>query len=177
MDGFTYEAVGVTAETDGPAGAPPARVPGFRSLRVSRRLGTGRAVYAAAAEALMTWRMHRAFPFAVQADAPSAAPGVRVTLRIGPVRAPCRVVWARRDEHRTGFAYGTLSGHPECGEEAFLVEQLPDDSVWFTVWAVSRPAAWYARAAGPLARGLQRAAAHRYASTVERLARIRRPSD
>ena len=34
---------------------------------------------------------------------------------------------------RKGYAYGTLEGHPVCGEEAFIVSRREDGSVWFTI--------------------------------------------
>ena len=41
---------------------------------------------------------------------------------------------------RYGFAYGTLPGHVEAGEERFLVEwDRRDDSVWYDIRAFSRP--------------------------------------
>lgn len=66
------------------------------------------------------------------------------------------------EPRRRGFAYGTLAGHPERGEELFLVERLPDDSVCGTVTAFSRPAAWWARAAALPARTAQAAIVDRY---------------
>ena len=42
---------------------------------------------------------------------------------------------------RFGFAYGTLPGHAESGEERFLIEWDQDeDGVWFDILAFSRPA-------------------------------------
>jgi uncharacterized protein (UPF0548 family) len=161
---FSYPDAGMTADRT----SPP---PGFHALRVRTRLGSGPALFAAAAEALLTWRMHRATPLGVTAGAARAAPGVRVTLRFGPVRAPCRVVWSVREPRRAGFAYGTLPGHPECGEESFLLTLGPDGAVDFTVTAFSRPAAWYTRAAGPLARTAQHLVARRYGAALRTLAR------
>jgi uncharacterized protein (UPF0548 family) len=41
---------------------------------------------------------------------------------------------------RFGFAYGTLPGHLEAGEERFLIEWAhDDDSVWYDILAFSRP--------------------------------------
>src|SRR5262249_23038942 len=74
--------------------------------------------------------------------------------RVG-IAGPCRVVWARQDETTIGFGYGTLPGHPECGEEAFVVTRADDGSVLLDIPAFSRPAACYARAAGPLGHLLQ----------------------
>ncbi|WP_073500680.1 DUF1990 family protein [Actinacidiphila paucisporea] len=159
----TYSTVGMTAKGNS---APP----GFRALRVRTSLGIG--TYDRAAEALFGWRMHRATPLLrLSATAQEAAPGVRVLLRLGPLRAPCQVVWTVEEKNRVGFAYGTLQGHPECGEEAFILERNPDDSVDFTVFAVSRPSAWYLKAAGPCGHWAQRAVARQYGRALRRLAR------
>ncbi|HEY5832709.1 DUF1990 domain-containing protein [Streptomyces sp.] len=165
MPDLTYPFVGMTADPSDPP-------PGFHALRLHTGLAPG--TYEAAAEALFSWRMHQAVPLMrVRPTARHAAPGVRVTLGFGPLRAPCEVVWTMREEHRTGFAYGTLPGHPECGEEAFVVERHPDGSIRFTVHAISRPAAWYARAAGPAGRLLQRMIAQRYGTALRTQVRPR----
>jgi uncharacterized protein (UPF0548 family) len=58
---------------------------------------------------------------------------------------------------RHGFAYGTLLDHGESGEERFLVEwHSKDDSVWYDLFAFSRPRAVAARLGYPLTRWLQR---------------------
>ena len=45
----------------------------------------------------------------------------------------------RRDP--AGFGYGTLPGHPERGEEAFVVGRDDADGVWFEVpRSAARPA-------------------------------------
>ncbi len=59
-----------------------------------------------------------------------------------PVKAPVRVVYVIDEPARRGFAYGTLEGHPESGEEAFVVDRTEDGSVWITITAFSRPSAW-----------------------------------
>ncbi|ONK11790.1 DUF1990 domain-containing protein [Streptomyces sp. MP131-18] len=168
-DDFTYGHVGWTRSAEGP---PP---DGFHLLRARTRLGNGPAVRAAAGSAVLGWRMHRAAGLAVAAEAAEAAEGVRVAVGIGVWRlrlwAPCRVVWTVNEPDRAGFAYGTLPGHPERGEEAFLVERLPDDSVWLTVLALSRGAVWYTRAAGPLGRAVQRGAARGYGRALRRTVR------
>ncbi len=83
---------------------------------------------------------------------------------IGPVRldAPARVVRAVDEPRRCGFAYGTLPGHPERGEEAFFVEHHDDDTVSFTITAFSRPSTRLAKLAGPLGGVVQRRIAERY---------------
>jgi uncharacterized protein (UPF0548 family) len=44
-------------------------------------------------------------------------PGTDVLAHLGPIRVPCRVVYVLDEPERRGFAYGTLPGHPESGEE------------------------------------------------------------
>ena len=71
-------------------------------------------------------------------------PGDTALLLLGwgpaSLRIPVRVVYIVDEPTRRGYAYGTLPGHPESGEEAFIVEHLDDGSVWLTIRAFSRPA-------------------------------------
>ncbi|WP_323379845.1 DUF1990 family protein, partial [Streptomyces alkaliphilus] len=155
-------------------GGPPPPV-GFHRLRVGVPVGHGPGTFAAAGRAVLAWRTHRGAGLAVETSAPEAAAGVRATVRIGPLRAPCLVVWTVHEARRVGFAYGTLPGHPECGEEAFVVERADDDSVHLTVLALSRPAAPWARLAGPVGRLAQRLMARRYGRALRRAVRGSEP--
>jgi uncharacterized protein (UPF0548 family) len=145
---LTYRPVGATRTGELPAG--------YRHLRYRLLLGTGEDLYRCAGEAVLTFRMHRATGARIRADAETAAPGVRLSVGAGPLSAPCEIVWVLRDETRTGWGYGTLPGHQAAGEEAFVVEHDPQDRVWFSVIAFSRPARFAMRAAGPLAVVFQR---------------------
>ncbi|MEU6573901.1 DUF1990 domain-containing protein [Streptomyces sp. NPDC046805] len=161
---FTYEPVGATREH------LTACPPGFHPLHVRTRIGEGERVFRRAAEALLTWEMHRAMGVGIDATADRAAPDVDVTVSLaGLVKAPCRIVWTAEEPRRAGWAYGTLEGHPECGEEAFVVDRTGDGTVWLTVAAFSRPAKWYARAAGPAGRGFQHVYARRCGSVLRKL--------
>ena len=84
--------------------------------------------------------MHRATGVGIDHRADAAAPGVDVTVSLGLLKAPCRVVWTLEEPRRAGWAYGTLPGHPECGEESFVVDRTGDGTVWLTITAFSRPA-------------------------------------
>ena len=56
-----------------------------------------------------------------------------------------------------GFAYGTLPGHVESGEERFLIEwNLADDNVWYDVLAFSKPNHILTRLGYPVARRMQK---------------------
>ncbi|MER6977529.1 DUF1990 family protein [Streptomyces carpinensis] len=160
---FTYEEVGATREQ----GHCP---PGFHRLHVRTRIGEGEEVFRRAAEAVLTWEMHRTAGLGVDASADRAVPGADVTVTLaGMIKAPCRIVWALEEPRRAGWAYGTLPGHPETGEESFVVDRTGDGTVWLTVTAFSRPAKWYTRAGGPATRGLQHAYARRCGAVLRRL--------
>ncbi|MHB1877019.1 MAG: DUF1990 family protein, partial [Streptosporangiaceae bacterium] len=154
---LTYQEVGATA------GGLPA---GYRQLTCSVPIGHGHQVFVGAGEAVCQWQVQLRAGLHVAASTPTAVPGAVVILGvgIGPLRlqAPCRVVYAVDESRRRGFAYGTLAGHPESGEEAFIVEHHDDDTVSFMVTAFSRPATRLAKIAGPLAAVVQRRITARY---------------
>ena len=70
-----------------------------------------------------------------------------------------RIVYVIQEQGRIekyGFAYGSLADHGEIGEERFTVEFNQDDqTVWFDVYAFSRPRT-AARVAYPFSRMLQK---------------------
>jgi uncharacterized protein (UPF0548 family) len=170
---FTYDSVGATRTGETPDG--------FAALRVRSPIGHGPAVFELAGEAVLTWRMHRSAGVRMDATAPRAAAGVRVAagLGVGPLRiwAPCEVIWAVADDREAGFGYGTLAGHPQCGEESFVVTIDDADQVWLTVTAFSRPARWFTRATALFVPLIQRGYARWLGVTLARLsARPPRPS-
>uniref|UniRef100_A0AAU2JZV2 DUF1990 domain-containing protein n=1 Tax=Streptomyces sp. NBC_00049 TaxID=2903617 RepID=A0AAU2JZV2_9ACTN len=132
---------------------------GYHHLLHRTRIGHGRAAFEAAGAAVTTFQAHRTSGMLVRADAGAVRPGSRAVVGIGfgrlRIDAPCEVIWTAYEPARVGFAYGTLSGHPESGEESFVVDIDPDGTVWFTVTAFSRPARWYTRLAGPVVPFLQ----------------------
>jgi uncharacterized protein (UPF0548 family) len=168
--GLTYPEAGATAT------ALPA---GYHHVRMQRRIGTGPELFVAAGAAVLAWAAHTGAGLTVAATAPVAAPGtdVLLTAGAGPVRlhAPCRVIYVIDEPRRRGFAYGTLAGHPESGEEAFVVELAADDAVTFVITAFSRPATALSRLAGPLGRQAQRAVTRRYLRALARAVAESRP--
>lgn len=127
------------------------------------RIGTGEQAFLAGKRALTEWKM---FPGPWTRIRPIDAPIVTGTVvaMVAHIYGvwwlnACRVVYVIEETEparRFGFAYGTLPGHVEMGEERFMVEWLSDDSVWYDLRAFSRPRFWAARVAKPLVRGLQR---------------------
>lgn len=145
------------------------RPPGTHELTRSRTLRT-RDLDAAAAR-LLSWEAQRGAGLSVRAEPGPIATDAVVLMRLGlgplGLPAPCRVVGVLDDADRRGFAYGTLAGHPEAGEELFLLERGGDGSVVFTVRAYSRPAGPLTRAAGPIGRIAQRVMADRYLRALD----------
>jgi uncharacterized protein (UPF0548 family) len=72
------------------------------------------------------------------------------------------------EAHRWGFAYGTLPGHPEQGEAAFVVSMSSGGKVTFEITAFSRPADALVRVAGPLSRRMQKAGTKGYLRALRR---------
>jgi uncharacterized protein (UPF0548 family) len=163
---LTYAEAGATRTGESPEG--------YRHLRRRYDMGGG-ACLGRAADALLTWRMHAALGLSPRATAPRAAPGVVVVSRLGlgplAIVAPCRVVWTVEEDRRAGFAYGTLPGHPESGEESFLLEVADDGSMSFTVSSFTRPGRWYTHATWPLVALAQRFFVGRYAVALRRYTR------
>ncbi len=164
---LTYGAVGASRSGDVP--------PGYRSVRRSAVVGSGRADFERAAAAVLDWRAQRGAGLRVRATGPASEVGTVVVLTAGLRRLgydiPCRVVWARSDGDERGFAYGTLPGHPESGEECFLVRLTPDGDVVYEIRVFFRLASRAARLAGPLSLLLQRLATDRYVAAIRRAAR------
>jgi uncharacterized protein (UPF0548 family) len=152
---FTYEAVGATA------GTPPA---GYVVDRTRIKLGEGEPVFQSAIAAVRRWEQFRlGWVEAWPTDIPIRAGGVvAVTGRV--VRTwwlnACRIVYVMDEAGpiaRFGFAYGTLPGHLESGEERFLVEwDRNDGGVWYDIVAFSRPNHLFTRLGYPVVRRLQK---------------------
>ena len=155
---LSYQEVGATAMTS-PFG--------YRHIRKSRRIGTGRKRFEQAADAVMRYGMLRGAGLHVEATTPAAEVGTDVLGRLGPFNAPCRVVYVIDEADRRGFAYGSLPGHAVSGEEMFGVRWDPtDDGVYAEVAAFSRPATWWSRAGALPLRLAQRVVTWRYLRAV-----------
>jgi len=167
-------ALHAAAPTYGEIGATRGELPGgYHHLRREVAVGSGAGRFERVAAGLMTWGVQRGAGLRIRAEEATVTAGgvAEIRLGLGPlgVAAPVRVVYTTTEERRRGFAYGTLPGHPESGEEAFVVELTGDATVVFTVTAFSRPASLLARAGGPLVRLGQRTVTARYLRAAARL--------
>ena len=153
---FSYPEVGASRD-----GAPP----GYPTNHRRGRLGVGDRTFIQAVEALRRWEMYRLGWTKLFWPDARIAEGTVVGILgrhfgVWSLNA-CRIAYTVEEEtpslRRYGFAFGTLPGHVERGEERFTVEwHRADDSVWYEVFAFARPAHPLARAGRPFVRLVQR---------------------
>ncbi len=94
---------------------------------------------------------------------------VVLATSVGPLHVvvPCRIAYVVDEVDTFGFAYVTLPGHPECGEEAFMLERIAD-GITFTMSSHSRPTELLAQLGGPVSRLIQRRANQAYIEGMRR---------
>jgi uncharacterized protein (UPF0548 family) len=152
---FSYPAVGATATT------PPAD---YVADHTRVRVGDGEDAFNAAKSALERWQHFKlgwveAWPAENSLRVGGVVAVVARTFGLWWLNA-CRIVYVVEEElgsvRRFGFAYGTLPGHVESGEERFLIEwDRVDGGVWYDILAFSRPRHILARLGYPVTRRLQ----------------------
>ena len=151
---FTYGHEGAT-RTEPPAG--------YTVDHNRIRLGEGKETYERAIAALRSWK-HFDLGW-VRIVPPGKAVEVGTTVAVEAKTfgfwslSACRIVYVideKEPVRKFGFAYGTLKDHVERGEERFTIEWHKDDSVWYDIYAFSRPHHPMVRLAFPLARRLQK---------------------
>ena len=149
---FSYPAPGSSRTADAP--------PGFVVDHRRQELGQGKKAFEASCAAIRDWDMFRLGWVEICQPLPAIEAGVVVAIlaHFGGVwwLNACRIVYGIAEPRCFGFAYGTLPDHAESGEERFTVEWREDDSVWYDLYAFSRPGTWLVRLGYPLARRLQR---------------------
>ena len=129
-------------------GAPRAQAPSGYVVDHNRvQLGNGPDTFERAKRGINTWKMFD-IPWLALCwpDSPIEA-GTTVAVLVSHLRFwslnGCRIVYVMQERHATetyGFAYGTLRQHGEMGEERFTVEfNHTDQSVWYDIYAFSRP--------------------------------------
>jgi uncharacterized protein (UPF0548 family) len=163
---FTYAEVGATGDAELPAG--------YLHGEWTEVVGSGREVFERVAAAILDWVPQRSVGLRVRATGSPGEVGTVVVLTAGLPRLgydiPCRVVWASTTGEERGYAYGTLPGHPESGEERFTVRLTGAGDVVVTIRVFSRLATPAARLVPPVSRFVQGLATRRYLSSLRRAA-------
>ena len=168
---LNYPGIGFTSEGRSPEG--------FARSQARAHLGEGFETYRRVADGILSWQIQRRSGLRVRTETGSVESGSRIVsgFGIGPfrIKAPCEVVWVRRPApgntaQSAGFAYGTLPGHPERGEEAFEVSIDAAGDVTFTITAFSRHSNWFYAAGGFAASAAQRLITSRFIDSARQLA-------
>lgn len=151
---FSYAEVGNSREE-----SPP----GYTCDHNRIRIGTGRDAYESAKAAVKRWKMFDMPWIKLYWPDTPVEPGATVAVLASHFGFwslhACRIVYVMEVHgslEKYGFAYGTLPGHAEFGEERFTVEyDANDEAVWYDLFAFSRPRP-LARMAYPFTRALQK---------------------
>jgi uncharacterized protein (UPF0548 family) len=155
---FSYPEVGASAAT------PP---PGYNVDHCRIKLGSGERAWQRAVSAVRRWQMFDMPWVELCWPATPIREGAVVAVSIRQFGFfslnAARIVYlveessGKEGAMRFGFAYGTLPGHAESGEERFTVEWSPHDgSVSYEILAFSRPKHPMAKLAYPFSRHLQK---------------------
>lgn len=173
---FSYDEIGATREDATPKG--------YVEDRYRVKLGEGEETYQQAMEALRGWRQFdlgwvRLRPASAPIEAGTTVAVLARHLGFWSLNS-ARVVYTIEERtagmERFGFAYGTLPGHAERGEERFAVEwDRESGAVHYDAFAFSRPNHPLAWPGYPFARLLQRRFARDSKEVMVRAAIRRRP--
>ncbi|MBA4192028.1 MAG: DUF1990 domain-containing protein [Planctomycetaceae bacterium] len=152
---FSYSAVGATAAT------PPV---GYDVDHTRIKLGEGEFVFHAASDALRRWEQFRLGWVEAWSPVTPIQSGEVVAVMGRAIGMwwlnACRIVYVVEEPgpiSKFGFAYGTLPGHVESGEERFLIEwNRQTDSVSYDILAFSKPNHFLTRLGYPLVRRSQK---------------------
>ena len=135
------------------------KAPGFNNDAQRVRVGQGPEAFQLAKKALQEWvHFPRHWTPVEHLDAPIRTGSVvAVIFRLFGLfwSNSARIVYTEDSATRFGFAYGTLPGHIERGEELFQVEMDELGAVWYEIRAFSLPRWWPIWLIYPIARLLQ----------------------
>ncbi len=154
---FSYSEIGATLN----ASAPSVYTVDHNRIQ----LGSGRETFERAIEAIRSWKMFYLSWTELYFDDTPIEVGETVAILIRHFGFwslnAARIVYVLDENtdqiEKFGFAYGTLTEHGERGEERFSVEyHKTDESVWYDLYAFSRPNHFLARLGYPLSRYLQK---------------------
>jgi uncharacterized protein (UPF0548 family) len=157
----TYEEIGASRADVLPKG--------FHHVRMELRVGDEYA-FERAVLGLRTWVAHEGAGLRIYPKDPVVPDATVIAVKsIGPLQmaAPCRIVAVFKEPDVFGFSYGTLPGHPESGEESFVLERR-GGATHFTVRAFSKPVDPLARLAGPVGQIVQRSVSRHYLIALRR---------
>jgi uncharacterized protein (UPF0548 family) len=152
---FSYPEVGATRSETAPAD--------YIVDHNRIRLGDGENTYQRAVSALRSWKQYELVWVTIVPRGTPVEAGCTVAVQANTFGfwslSAARIVYVIDEVtsmKRFGFAYGTLPDHVECGEERFTMEWHEDNSVWYDIYAFSRPQHPFVRLGFPVGRMLQK---------------------
>ena len=156
---YSYAEVGATQDA-----ATADRLIGYNVDHNRVMIGKGEETYQHAVSALRSWRQFELGWVTVVPPGKPLEIGTTVAVQtktfgfwsLNAARIVYLIDERSAQDARFGFAYGTLPDHVERGEERFSVEWRADDSVWYDIYAFSRPKHPLVRLGFPVTRMLQR---------------------
>jgi uncharacterized protein (UPF0548 family) len=165
--GYTYPNTGATAAI------PPAN---YVVDHTRVRLGNSSDTFDRAKRGLTNWKQFDlGWLKATPADTPirvgEVVAVVACVFRVWTINA-ARIVYVVDEPNKFGYAYGTLPGHVEQGEERFLVERTDDGVVWYDILAFSRPRHILTKIGYPFVRRLQKRFGRESAAAMLRMVTI-----
>jgi uncharacterized protein (UPF0548 family) len=159
---FTYPEQGMTRQD----------VPQVGYVRDHNRvhLGTGSSLYMESKAALRRWQQFELGWVRVRTNNAPLKPDETVCLQVHFAFLWKLFACTSSPIKKFGFAYGTLPGHPESGEERFLIEwNSIDDSVWYDILAYSQPGNFAVALGYPFSRLMQKRFARESMASMKHL--------
>lgn len=162
---YTYQALHGTREES---------ISGYDNDHNFILLGEGEATWNKAKAALDNWQQFPALWTKIYDEQTPLEPNqvVAVIFKLFGIwwSNAAKIVYTIDESKRYGFAYGTLEGHVESGEECFWIERDETGKVYYHIKAFSKPKFWGARLTYPLSRSYQRKFVHDSMAQMKALA-------
>ncbi|WP_078314960.1 DUF1990 domain-containing protein [Mycobacterium sp. D16Q16] len=137
---LTYGPAGATCPGESTWAPTPS---GLRRFEQTVPIGRGDEAWRKASQAVLAWGVKRRSGFRVNPEV-TVSEGAEFQISFGwgrfSIHEPVRIVAVANTNDRCGFAYGTLPGHPVSGEEAFIVHQNGNGTVFLTLRSLTRAA-------------------------------------
>ena len=152
------------------------KVKGYDNDENKVYLGKGEAVWENAKIALKAWKQFpspwtKVYPNTTKFEVGNTVVVLIKLFGVWWVNA-ARIVYTFDNDRQFGFAYGTIKGHLESGEELFLIERNDAGEIYYRIKAFSKPAVWFVWFGYPVARFYQKKFVIESKETMFRLANL-----
>jgi len=168
---FSYKPIFLTKN-------PHNQIKGFDYDTIRVKLGSGKKVFDIGKQAIRNWIMFPKKWTKLYPSSPTIAIGETVAVSAKYMGLwwvnVARIAYVIDDMEVYGFAYGTLPGHHEKGEELFRIRMDENETVYFEIIAISKPNTLIAKLSFSLIRSLQKKFREDAASAIYEYVRVRK---